>query len=72
MPAHSLVAADAEHWDRWNLQCYLMRRHFISIDPAGREHTWALSDLHAPSDSLRWTEVDAGLRTLRLWKRREP
>lgn len=72
VPPHGLIASEPGHWARWNLQCYLMRRHFISIDPEGRGHAWALSDLQAPADSLRWTEVDAGLRTLRLWQRRGP
>ena len=72
VPPRSLIASEPGHWDRWNLQCYLMRRHFISIDPAGRGHAWAISDLKAPADSLRWKEVDADLLTLRLWQRRVP
>lgn len=72
VPPHSLVAADPALWDQWNLQCYLMRRHFISMDPLQRDHGWAISGALAPADSLDWTEVGADLRAYRLWKRRRP
>ena len=59
VPPARLIASEPGHWARWNLQCYLMRRHFISIDPEGRGHAWALSDLQAPG---RQPALDGGRR----------
>jgi hypothetical protein len=56
-------------WQEWNLQCYLMRGHFISLSRnAGTE--WRLTEgPEAPPAGYR--RIDLGTRVYTVWQRTE-
>ena len=70
VPQGAFVGIDPVLWERWNLQGYLLRDHFISMDPNNARHAWFLGPVGAPPpDGAQ--PVDLGLSTVRLFERTE-
>lgn len=47
IPEHAVISVPEEMWNEWDLQCYLMRYFFISLDPApGRPYLLVNKALH--------------------------
>jgi hypothetical protein len=47
VPEWSVIQAPYAVWDRWNLQTYLMRKHFISLAGTEGDHIWYLIEKNA-------------------------
>lgn len=70
VPPHTTVGLPEGQWNDWSLQTYLMRYHFISVDPYMTDPEWYIaargSQPTGPS-TYRIQELD--LRQLDLWRR---
>jgi len=70
VPAHSRVGVPAAMWNEWNLQTYLMRYHFISLDSSEEPLDWYITRPdERPPVAASYRAMDLGLEELVLWRR---
>jgi hypothetical protein len=70
LPPHTKAGLPDEMWNDWSLQTYLMRYHYISLDPGSAAPMWYITAKDAvPSDGSAYWKQDIGLTQLELWKR---
>ena len=70
VPPHTKVGLPEAQWNDWSLQTYLMRYHFISVDPTMTDPEWYIATRGSqPPASSIYRIQELGLRGLDLWRR---
>ena len=69
VPPRTLIGLDDDLWLTWNLQCYLMRHHYISCDPGGVGNAWHLSPKGSTAPGEDLTPLRLSLHQYTLWSR---
>lgn len=69
VPERTLIGLDSDLWLTWNLQCYLMRRHYISCDEGATEHAWYLSPQGGAAPAKDMSPAGPPLSGYILWNR---
>lgn len=66
LPDHALVGVDHALWEEWNLQCYLMRFHGVSLSTRTRTDWYLTTREAAPPPGYAPVPLDT--RGHRLWR----
>ncbi|HRH71011.1 MAG TPA: glycosyltransferase family 39 protein [Flavobacteriales bacterium] len=70
VPPHTKVGLPEAQWNDWSLQTYLMRYHFISVDPYATLPEWYITAQGTrPPGASDYRLQDVGSRGLDLWHR---
>jgi hypothetical protein len=69
VPSRTTIGVDPDLRNEWNLQCYLMRQHFVSLDPDAHGPRWFLSARDAGGPGDGYVAVGAELKGYTLWER---
>jgi len=71
IPAHSTVNIDKAMWNRWDLQCQLIRHFNISLDPSEQIHEYYLLDKSLKPDiEDGYVKLDLPTKKYSLYQRK--